>query len=156
MSFEDLKEKLRDSLLFKSCDLNMLKEHYTVKHGTKSAISFLYFFYKDQTISMINIEQQSIIEISAIVMHEHTSENVLEYKNDSISYIMKLCDDLQEWERILIQFKDSQCFLKCNKCGKFLNTKETSSMYVKIAVSFAGILKQYIPEVLNICIYVMI
>lgn len=123
--FSDIKALLLESQLFQQINHKEIRGKYeTNNHGVLSAISLLMHFYYCGKIYSLNCEERCIIEMSAIAIYRHTDKvteySRMVYSQDPISYMVRLCDDLQEWERFMIQISDKHNYLICDNCGKIL------------------------------------
>lgn len=68
-----------------------------------------------------------MIELAANAIYHHTDRNdkspfIFEY--DPISFLVRLCDDLQEWERFYLLIDDRHNYLKCTDCGKLIKSRD--------------------------------
>lgn len=127
--FAEIKALLLESQLFRQVDHKEIKEKYAVNnHGVLSAVSLLMHFYYGGKIYSMNMEDRCIIEMSAIAIYRHTDRFQngfrMVYQEDPISYMVRLCDDLQEWNRFRILINDKHNYLQCSKCGKILLEEE--------------------------------
>lgn len=123
--FAEIKAHLLGSQLFKLVDNRVIREKYDKNdHGVLSAISLLMHFYYGGRIYALDAEQKCILEMSAIAIYKHTDrfENGFRmvYRKDPISYMVRLCDDLQEWNRFKLQINDKHNYLRCEHCWKIL------------------------------------
>lgn len=123
--YSEIKAHLLTSQLFKLIDNREIKKKYDKNnHGVLSAVSLLMHFYYGGRIFSLNREQRCIIEMSAIAIYRHTDRYEkgfrMVYKKDPISYMVRLCDDLQEWDRFKLIISDKHNYLRCNKCWKLL------------------------------------
>lgn len=126
--FSEVKALLLESQLFQLIDGEQIREKYDRdNHGVLSAISLLMHFYYGGKIYSLSYEDRCIIEMSAIAIYRHTDRMTdcsrMVYRHDPISYFVRLCDDLQEWERFLVQINNKHNFLQCSNCGKVLEEK---------------------------------
>lgn len=121
--FAELKAYLLDSKLFQLVNQEAIYKKYTENdHGVLSALSLLMHFYHNGRIYSLNEEQRCIIEMSAIAIYRHTDwfaegERMV-YLTDPISYMVRLCDDMQEWERFKISINEKHNYLQCGNCGR--------------------------------------
>ena len=127
--FAEIKALLLESQLFRQVDHKEIKEKYAVNnHGVLSAVSLLMHFYYGGKIYSMNTEDRCIIEMSAIAIYRHTDRFKngfrMVYQEDPISYMVRLCDDLQEWNRFRILINDKHNYLQCSNCGKILLEEE--------------------------------
>jgi len=133
--FTDIACMLMNSLLFKLVDKSEIEKKYLDNdHGCLSAISFLAHFYNNGTIFSLESEDQAIIEWAATAIYNHTNK----YKNtrmlfsdDPISYLHRICDDLQEWERFSVILQNTSNYLKCPGCGQIIEQTEKGNPQYK-------------------------
>lgn len=119
---------LRTSLLFNIVPFKEIKERVLKhNHGALSAIILLLFFYKSGQINSMSPVKRAVIELSGVVIYNHTMKyefqtlkNEKLYQNiyikNPISYLFRLCDDIQEWERIYYEITDKSNIFICPKC----------------------------------------
>lgn len=129
--FAQIRANLLESQLFRQIDHTKIKEKYEKNnHGVLSAVSLLMHFYHNGKIYSLSQEQRCLIEMSAIAIYRHTdrfeAESRMIYQKDPISYMVRLCDDLQEWERFKVIISDKHNYLQCGQCGKLIlsNSRE--------------------------------
>lgn len=101
-------------------------------HGIYSAITFLLSFYDGGRINDLSLDKQLAVEIAALAIYNHNFGYIL--TNDSktsekhsyfrpiftqnpISYLLKLCDELQEWDRKYFELSDKEDYFFCQKCN---------------------------------------
>lgn len=122
--FVELKAALAGSLLFELIDGERIEEkYYRNDHGCLSAISFLLNFYTSGSIFALDDADRCVIEISALAIYKHTDyleNNYMIFEDDPLAYMVRLCDDLQEWERFLLVINDKHNYLKCADCGSLI------------------------------------
>lgn len=125
--FVELKASLAGSLLFELIDAEMIEEKYHRNdHGCLSAISFLLNFYTSGSIFALDDDERCVIEISALAIYKHTDRlknDFMIFEEDPLSYMVRLCDDLQEWERLLLVINEKHNYLKCAECGSVIRPK---------------------------------
>lgn len=135
-SFDMLASKLSGSLLFtivsqaeikKRLELAPGKEKY--EHGAYSAIAFLLHFYETGRIHSLSAEKQCAIEMAALAIYNHTTKfrcitgkkeqkyYSMLFRANPISFLLRLCDDLQEWDRRYFEISQASDLLFCQKCG---------------------------------------
>lgn len=129
--FEHIYALLCNSLLFRIVSKDEL---YTMtcdkdNHGTISAIAFLLTFYENGIIDKIGEDKRIAIEIAAVAIYNHTLKYVSidnseadnyytpVYKLNPLSYLLRICDDIQEWERTYFEIQDIPDIMLCPKCG---------------------------------------
>ncbi|MCI8509989.1 MAG: hypothetical protein HFJ06_15765 [Lachnospiraceae bacterium] len=142
--FAQIKATLLESQLFQQTDHIKIRQKYDMNnHGVLSAISLLMHFYHNGKIYTLKPEERCLIEMSAIAIYHHTdkfeSEFRMSYQKDPISYMVRICDDLQEWERFKIIMNDKHNYLQCGRCGSLIlsNHREykcscCGQMYIKV------------------------
>lgn len=126
--FSEIKAHLLGSQLFKLVDNKAIKEKYEKNnHGVLSAVSLLMHFYYGGRIYSLDREQKCILEMAAIAIYRHTDKFEkgfrMVYRNDPISFMVRLCDDLQEWDRFKLLINDKHNYLRCESCWKILLEK---------------------------------
>lgn len=122
--FVEIKSILIDSQLFSVIDNDEIEKKYSKNdHGVFSAISFLYNFYLSGSIFSMSIIDRCIIEIAAIAIYNHTNKykgnERMIFNNDPISYLLRTCDDLQEWSRFSLCVDNTSNMLRCKCYGMF-------------------------------------
>lgn len=130
--FAEIKTHLLSSQLFRQIENEQIKnKYYCNDHGVLSAISLLLHFYYNGRIYSLSLEERCIVEMSAIAIYRHTDQFPkgfrMVYIQDPISYMVRLCDDLQEWERFKILISNKHNYLQCSFCGKLI--KENNREY---------------------------
>lgn len=126
--FADIKSSLLDSWLFRYVDAKKIQEKYAVDdHGVLSALSLLMHFYHNGKIYFLEPEERCIIEMTAVAIYHHTDrfpEGMrMVYLTDPVSYMVRLCDDMQEWNRFKILINEKHNFLQCGQCGRLIKEK---------------------------------
>jgi len=148
--FVEIKAILVDSQLFSIIDSDEIEEKYKKNdHGVFSAMSFLLNFYQAGSIFSMSDIDRCIIEMSAVAMYNHTNEykennERMVFNDDPLSYLLRLCDDLQEWSRFSLSVNSSSNMLRC-ECfamirrldGKSKDEKNTNIKY-KCQCEFCG------------------
>lgn len=120
--FAQIKASLLESQLFRQTDHMKIRQKYDAdNHGVLSAISLLMHFYRNGKIYTLKPEERCLIEMSAIAIYHHTDKFEtgfrMVYRKDPISFMVRICDDLQEWERFKIIMNDKHNYLQCGQCG---------------------------------------
>lgn len=151
-SFDQLASKLGGSLLFSIVSPQEIKDRLQkinsigkYDHGAYSAIAFLLRFYETGIIYSLSAEKQCAIELAAVAIYNHTSKyNCVKHKEENnyyqpifrqnpISFLLKTCDDLQEWDRRYFEISDASDLLTCQIChAPFLPHSEKQSSYEQI------------------------
>ena len=68
------------------------------------------------------------MEMAAVAIYKHTDKydngKRMIFSQDPISYLVRLCDDLQEWQRFMVLIEDTHNYLLCPDCGKIICPEE--------------------------------
>lgn len=124
-----LEEILQRSLLYQTTDAKEIAGRIQDKrdHGAISAVILLSKYYETGAIYHLEPIERMVIELAAVVVYNHTlkygymtGENELRYRNlfeeNPISYLFRLCDDMQEWGRMYFDVSKRSNFLICPSC----------------------------------------
>lgn len=126
---------LSDSLLYKITSAQEITKRVNAgDHGAISACILLMKFYMDGKIYSLPPAQKMVVELSAIAVYEHTlkyeilnnhnperEQNIFE--ENPFSFLFRVCDDLQEWDRVYFDITKQSNFLVCNKCGTIIKNQ---------------------------------
>lgn len=132
-SFDHIASLLRSSLLFTIISPDEIKEAMQrhdgkYNHGSYSAVAFLLQFYNSGIIFSLPEEKQCAIEIAAVAIYNHTvsfriaKEKSTEkfyqpdFQQNPIAFLLRLCDDLQEWGRRYFEFSHQSDVPFCGYC----------------------------------------
>ena len=141
--FEHIYSSLCNSLLFRIVSKEELQKSVCdgENHGAVSAVAFLLVFYENGNINSISEEKRIAIEIAAVAIYNHTIKyRCIDkdegksyyrpiYKLNPLSYLLRICDDMQEWERTYFEIQNIPDFVICEKCGTpLLQTVEMKSI----------------------------
>lgn len=123
---------LQNSLLFRVIPFNEIQERLrktSIDHGTLSAIAFLLHFYENGVIFQLEPYKAAAVEIAALAIYNHTflyrisdpgAKAAIDYRPrffiNPISFLLRLCDDLQEWDRVYFEISSRSNILACPKC----------------------------------------
>lgn len=128
--FTEIKAILAESILFQIVPEKKIEEKYVSNdHGCLSAISFLLNFYSTGSIFALETTERCIVETTGLAIYRHTDHlenDYMIFEEDPLSYMVRLCDDLQEWERFLMVINDKHNFLKCTECGSIVKAEGRS------------------------------
>lgn len=133
--FAEIKALLNNSWLFKTVAHDEIKKKYEINdHGCLSAVSFLMNFYFTGCIYSLDPGKQCIVEMAAVAIYKHTNQydinNRMLFNQDPLSYFLRMCDDLQEWQRFLVCIEEKHNYLQCADCGKVIRPSwEDCSIY---------------------------
>lgn len=141
---------LQNSLLFRVEPFEIIesriKDSEKPDHGALSAIIFLLHFYENGAIYTLSPYKKAAVELAALAIYNHTNKYGIQgeskytiyrpcFSLNPISYLLRICDDLQEWERIYFVISDKSNIVLCNKCKtpvigfKEKNEKEIITRY---------------------------
>lgn len=125
--FSEIKALLNNSLLFRTVNASEIKKKYEDNdHGCLSAISFLLNFYFSGSIYSLGQGRKNrcIVEMAAVAIYKHTDKcedgKRMLFSQDAISYLLRICDDMQEWQRFMVLIEDTHNYLMCSGCGKII------------------------------------
>lgn len=122
---------LQNSLLFRVVPFEEIQDRVyqdCIDHGTLSAIAFLLHFYKNGVIFMLPPYKAAAIELAALAIYNHTfvygishpKKNANDYRprflTNPISYLLRICDDLQEWDRVYFEISAHSNLIICSRC----------------------------------------
>lgn len=141
LDFVELASLLCDSYLFKMVEYDELKKKYDkLDHGMMSAICLLLNYYHSGLVHKLSGKDRCSIELAAYAIYLHTRKYSIQQKEkeskwvkpsfveDPIAYLLRICDDLQEWSRIYFIISRNTNILICNNCGTLVkrsSDKET-------------------------------
>lgn len=133
--YSEIVRALQNSLLFRVVDAPEKIEHRlnsSEEHGAQSAVVLLMYFH--QHGEGLTILQRCAIELAALVIYNHTNKfSVINKAKDGkpetipelvrsdiykepLSHIFRMCDDLQEWDRVYFEITDKNSIMICPKC----------------------------------------
>lgn len=121
----------QNSLLFRLVPAREIQSRISsdkADHGAFSAIIFLLNFYENGVIQGLEPYEKCAVELAALAIYNHTNK----YRYDGkikegdysknlfalnpVSYILRICDDLQEWGRIYFELSNKSNLIICNRC----------------------------------------
>ena len=124
-----LEQILQDSLLYRTVKPEEIARRIKEKkdHGAVSAVILLSKYYETGAIYHLQPIERTVIELSAVVVYNHTvkygcmtGKKEQPYRNlfedNPISYLFRLCDDIQEWGRVYFDISQKSNFLTCPRC----------------------------------------
>lgn len=134
---------LQDSLLFQSVDSSEIKKMILKgDHGTISACTLLLKYYTNGKIHAMNSLQRCIIELSALTIYNHTlkyringdDSNLYQnvFEDNPFSFWFRVCDDIEEWDRVYFDITKQSNFLICEDCKtviRRMNRGKNSKQY---------------------------
>lgn len=134
IAFDRIITILQNSLLFRVVSPKEIRkriESEKIDHGAVSALMFLLHFYENGAIYGLDPYKKCAIEIAGLAIYNHTNsyayaleakeaERALYTKSvfvlNPISYLLRICDDLQEWDRIYFEISNNANLIFCKKC----------------------------------------
>lgn len=126
-----VRSSLENTLLFRLVPYDEIEERLTNKkkpdHGVLSAIIFLMHFYGNGAIYGLEPYKKAAVELAALAIYNHTNKYGIQGKDkkdayrpcfhlNPLSYLLRICDDMQEWERIYFFLANGSNLLLCDKC----------------------------------------
>ena len=132
-SFQQLRAQLSTSLLFSVFSEKAIKSAYETAgsdhndHGMLSALALLLFFYHNGIIHGLTPTKRAAIEMAALVIADHTIiwkvidkkgtdyYDMVNYRNPA-SFLLRFCDDLQEWGRMYFYMSKYRTMRVCQSC----------------------------------------
>lgn len=144
--FAEITALLNNSWLFQTVAHEEIRKKYEKNdHGCLSAISFLMNFYFSGSIYSLDARKQCIVEMAAVSIYKHTNHynrnHRMLFTQDPLSYFLRICDDLQEWQRFLVCIEEKHNYLQCAECGKIIrqSSKDSSSYQCECGKQFQKI-----------------
>lgn len=130
-NYSRLNALLQNSLLFRLVPFHEIQKRIAkdkADHGALSAIIFLLNFYENGAIHGLEPYKKCAVELAALAIYNHT--NKYRYKSElkegeyvknifalnPISYLLRICDDMQEWGRIYFELSNKSNLIICNNC----------------------------------------
>lgn len=122
---------LQNSLLFRVVPFDEIQKRLTKDkpdHGALSAIVFLLNFYENGAIHGLPYYKKCAVELAALAIYNHTNHYCYDGKMEEgdyvrcvftlnpISYLLRLCDDMQEWDRIYFELSNKSNLILCRTC----------------------------------------
>lgn len=124
-----LEEILQGSLLYKTVDSKQIALRINDKHdhGAVSAVILLSQYYETGAIYHLRPIEKMAVELASLIIYNHTlkyeymvGKKEELYRNvfvdNPISYLFRLCDDIQEWGRVYFEISKKSNFLLCSVC----------------------------------------
>lgn len=128
--FNSIMALLQNSLLFRVVSPSEIRsriEGDKIDHGTVSALLFLLHFYENGAIYRLEPYKLCAVEMAGLAIYNHTNRYTYIGQKDAdyercvfalnpISYLLRICDDLQEWGRIYFEVSQQTNLIICDKC----------------------------------------
>lgn len=134
IDFDKIFTVLQNSLLFRVVSPKEIRNRIDkdkIDHGTISALMFLLHFYENGSIYGLEPYKKCAVELAGLAIYNHTNAYAeLDKKKEKskasydrnvfvlnpISYLLRICDDLQEWDRVYFEISSNANIILCNKC----------------------------------------
>ncbi len=123
---------LQPSLLFtlvseSEIRANLAKNQKKYDHGVFSSIALLLSYYESGRIHQLSIDKQIALELASLAIYNHNFSYYINdpdkkdyyrpvFQQNPISYLLKICDDMQEWDRRYFELSEENEFTFCPTC----------------------------------------
>lgn len=131
-NFDEILGTLADSLLFRTVGAERLRRLYEAEaHGTASALALLLHFYRSGAIHDLRPAKRAALELAGLIISDHTNpygllgdklgdkpapyHRTVNYRNP-LAFLLRFCDDIQEWGRVYFFVDSSEPLRICNHC----------------------------------------
>lgn len=144
-NYSRLHALLQNSLLFRVVPFDEIRDRLAgnkTDHGALSAVIFLLDFYENGAIHGLMPIKKCAVELAALAIYNHTNKyrynnNIrvgeyvrISFTDNPISYLLRICDDLQEWGRIYFELSRRSNLIICSKCKTpIVRTKNESGKW---------------------------
>lgn len=129
-NFNQIMLLLQNSLLFRLVSPEEIRKRIEgdeVDHGTMSALIFLLHFYENGAIHRLEPYKLCAVELAGLAIYNHTNKYSYMQQKDAnyercvfvlnpISYLLRVCDDIQEWDRVYFEVSNHSNLILCEKC----------------------------------------
>lgn len=128
MNIPHIYAELEQSVLFRFFSHELIEKKLKDRdHGAVSAVILLKYYYNKGFIRQFSPVKRMVIELAAVVIFSHT----LKYKihdekeydeirpmfyENPLSFLFRLCDDMQEWDREYFEISFKHNYFICEKC----------------------------------------
>lgn len=142
MNMTRIYAELEQSVLFQFASHEMIEKKLEDKdHGALSAVILLKYYYNKGFIRALSPVKNMVIELAAVMIFSHT----LKYKihgekkwdviqpifyDNPLSYLFRLCDDIQEWNREYFEISYKHNYFICEKCHTMHYYDRNSKKYL--------------------------
>ena len=127
--YASIEQALQTSLLFNIVSHERIRQRLdsTEEHGAQSAIVLLMYFC--QHGEELSILQRCAINVAALMIYNHTNKYKVigdkkeidlirsDVYKEPLSHLFRMCDDLQEWDRVYFEVTDQNNMRICPRCG---------------------------------------
>lgn len=130
-NYARLNALLQNSLLFRVVPFREIQWRITKPkpdHGALSAVMFLMNFYENGAIQGLEPYKKCAVELAALAIYNHTNHYAngdkmepfgyerISFMLNPITYLLRICDDLQEWDRVYFELSNKSNLILCNQC----------------------------------------
>lgn len=128
MNIPHIYAELEQSVLFQFASHEVIEKKLKDKdHGALSAILLLKYYYNKGLIRELSPVKKMVIELAAVMVFSHTlkykihDEKVVDeirplFCENPLSYLFRLCDDIQEWDREYFEISFKHNYFICENC----------------------------------------
>ena len=115
-------------------------DSFKYDHGALSAVIFLMHFYESGTIYGLEPYKAAAVELAGLAIYNHTNKyDIIDGKNTAanrptfhenpIAYLLRVCDDMQEWDRLYFLITGASNIVICEECKAPVIRKEGEWKY---------------------------
>lgn len=136
--FNQISILLQNSLLFRVVSAEKIRsriEGDKMDHGVLSALLFLLHFYENGAIYRLEPYKLCAVELAAVAIYNHTNKYACQgakewhyerclFASNPISFLLRICDDLQEWGRIYFEVQDKSNLIFCESCKRLIKRRK--------------------------------
>lgn len=160
--FNSIAALLQNSLLFRLVSPSEIRgriEGDEIDHGTVSALLFLLHFYENGAIYRLEPYKLCAVELAGLAIYNHTNKYTYIGQKDAqyercifalnpISYLLRICDDMQEWGRIYFEVSDQSNLIICEECHMPIKRNKDNNTVIyqcgcRNKILFAPVFKYY-------------
>lgn len=160
--FNSIAALLQNTLLFRLVSPSEIRgriEGDEIDHGTVSALLFLLHFYENGAIYRLEPYKLCAVELAGLAIYNHTNKYTYIGQKDAqyercvfalnpISYLLRICDDMQEWGRIYFEVSEQSNLIICEECHMPIKRKKDNNTVIyqcgcENKILFAPVFKYY-------------
>lgn len=128
--YSAISRALQNSLLFQTVKSEIIEQRLDDDdHGAQSAIVLLMYFHLHS--NQLSNLQRCAVELAALVIYNHTNKYKIidrpkpgrsfelirsDIYKEPLSHVFRMCDDLQEWDRVYFEITDKSNIFICPVC----------------------------------------
>lgn len=121
-----------------------LEANSDYEHGAYSAVTFLLSFYETGRIHDLSPDRRIAVELAALAIYNHNIDQVITknkfslhsfsyfrpiYSQNPISFLLKLVDELQEWDRRYFELSEKKEYSFCSNCFYPIINYRTNTLF---------------------------